>query len=108
MMGNQNPRPVETTTEPAAVETADAVQPVQDAAEQLDAEEAEFRALRRDLAGVKGASAAGIVAISVGKTPTKNEFFRTHKNFGRSSRSSTSRSEWRSNTSPSPPTWSRL
>ena len=81
MMGNQNPRPVETTTEPAAVETADAVQPVQDAAEQLDAEEAEFRALRRDLPGVKGASAAGIVAISVGKTPPKNEFFRAHKEF---------------------------
>src|SRR5262249_3154709 len=47
----------------------------------LDAEEAEFHALRRDLPGVKGASAAGIVAISVGKTPTKNEFFRTHREF---------------------------
>ena len=47
----------------------------------LDAEEQEFRALRRDLPGVKGSSAAGIVAISVGKTPTKNEFFRTHKDF---------------------------
>jgi hypothetical protein len=47
----------------------------------LDAEEAEFRALRRDLPGVKGASAAGIVTISVGKIPTKNEFFRTHKEF---------------------------
>jgi hypothetical protein len=50
-------------------------------AEALDAEEAEFRALRRDLPGVKGASAAGIVAISVGKTPPKNEFFRTHHTF---------------------------
>jgi hypothetical protein len=49
--------------------------------EQLDAEEAEFRAIRRDLPGVKGASSAGIVAISVGKTPTKNEFFRTHPEF---------------------------
>ena len=47
----------------------------------LDEEEQEFRALRRDLPGVKGASAAGIVAISVGKTPTKNEFFRTHREF---------------------------
>jgi hypothetical protein len=47
----------------------------------LDADEAEFRALRRDLSGVKGASAAGIVAISVGKTPAKNEFFRTHREF---------------------------
>jgi hypothetical protein len=49
--------------------------------EELDAEEQEFRALRRDLPGVKGASAAGIVAISVGKTPTKNEFFRAHRGF---------------------------
>jgi hypothetical protein len=49
--------------------------------EQLDAEEAEFRALRKDLPGVKGASATGIVAISVGKAPTKNEFFRTHREF---------------------------
>jgi hypothetical protein len=49
--------------------------------EQLDKEEAEFRAIRRDLDGVKGTSGAGIVAISVGKTPTKNEFFRTHKGF---------------------------
>ena len=47
----------------------------------LDEEEQEFRALRRDLPGVKGASSAGIVAISVGKTPTKNEFFRTHREF---------------------------
>jgi hypothetical protein len=49
--------------------------------EELDAEEQEFRALRRDLPGVKGASAAGIVSISVGKTPTKNEFFRSHREF---------------------------
>jgi hypothetical protein len=50
-------------------------------AEELDEEEAEFRKIRKDLPGVKGASAAGIVAISVGKTPTKNEFFRSHKTF---------------------------
>ena len=49
--------------------------------EELDEEEQEFRALRRDLPGVKGASAAGIVAISVGKAPGKNEFFRTHPEF---------------------------
>ena len=49
--------------------------------EELDKEEQEFRALRRDLPGVKGASSAGIVAISVGKTPTKNEFFRAHREF---------------------------
>src|ERR1700738_8054 len=47
----------------------------------LDDEEQEFRAIRRDLPGVKGANAAGIVAISVGKTPTKNEFFRSHRDF---------------------------
>jgi len=49
--------------------------------EQLDADEAEFKKLRRDLPGVKGASAIGIVAIGVGKIPGKNEFFRTHKDF---------------------------
>jgi hypothetical protein len=49
--------------------------------EELDEEEREFRALRRDLPGVKGASSAGIVAISVGKTPAKNEFFRADRTF---------------------------
>ena len=49
--------------------------------EVLDEDEAEFKKLRRDLPGVKGASTNGIVAISVGKTPGKNEFFRTHKDF---------------------------
>jgi hypothetical protein len=49
--------------------------------EQLDEDEREFRAMRLDLPGVKGAAAAGIVAISVGKAPTKNEFFRTHPTF---------------------------
>jgi hypothetical protein len=49
--------------------------------EQLDAEEEEFRALRRDLPGVQGASAIGIVSISVGTIPTKNEYFRTHPDF---------------------------
>ena len=50
-------------------------------AEELDAEEQEFRALRCDLPGLKGASTTGIVAISVSKTPTKNEFFRVHREF---------------------------
>jgi hypothetical protein len=49
--------------------------------EELDEEEREFRKLRRDLPGVKGASAVGIVSINVGKTPGKNEFFRTHPDF---------------------------
>jgi hypothetical protein len=49
--------------------------------EKLDEEEAEFRALRRDLPGVKGAAAAGIVSIGVAKIPGKNEFFRTHAEF---------------------------
>jgi hypothetical protein len=46
-----------------------------------DADEAEFRKLRRDLPGVKGASAAGVVSINVGKIPGTNEFFRTHREF---------------------------
>jgi hypothetical protein len=49
--------------------------------EELDADEAEFRAIRQDLDGVKGAGGAGIVAISVGKIPAKNEFFRTHRDW---------------------------
>jgi hypothetical protein len=49
--------------------------------EQLDEEEQEFRSMRRDLPGVKGAGGAGTVAISVGKAPAKNEFFRTHLEF---------------------------
>jgi hypothetical protein len=47
--------------------------------EELDEEEKEFRALRRDLPGVKGAAEAGILAIGVGRQPTpKNTFYRTH------------------------------
>src|SRR5262249_24928164 len=49
--------------------------------EELDEEEREFRALRRDLPGVKGASAVGIVSCGVSKIPGKNEFFRTHADF---------------------------
>jgi hypothetical protein len=58
----------------------DSIIPPEIAAE-LDEEEKEFRALRRDLPGVKGSSAAGIVTISVGKAPTKNEFFSTRPDF---------------------------
>jgi len=47
----------------------------------LDEDEKEFRALRRDLPGVSGVSAAGIVAIGVAKIPGRNEFFRTHPDF---------------------------
>jgi hypothetical protein len=49
--------------------------------EELDEEEQEFRALRRDLPGMKGSSAAGIVSIGVAKVPGRNEFFRTHPDF---------------------------
>src|SRR5262245_5951575 len=49
--------------------------------EELDEDEAEFRKLRRDLPGVKGASAVGVVSIGVGKIPGVNEFFRTHTEF---------------------------
>ena len=50
-------------------------------ATELDKDEEEFRKLRRDTPGVKGASAIGIVSIGVSKTPGKNEFFRTHAEF---------------------------
>jgi hypothetical protein len=49
--------------------------------EELDEDEKEFCAMRRDLPGVKGASAVGIVSIGVAKVPGKNEFFRTHSEF---------------------------
>src|SRR5262245_16068424 len=49
--------------------------------EELDEEEKEFRALRRDLPGVKGASAIGIVSIGVSKIPGKHEYFRTAADF---------------------------
>ena len=50
--------------------------------EELDEEEKEFRALRRDIPGVKAAADAGMLTISVGRQITpKNEFYRTHKTF---------------------------
>jgi hypothetical protein len=50
-------------------------------AEELDEDEIEFKKLRRDLPGVKGASAIGIVSINVSKKPETNEYFRTHPDF---------------------------
>lgn len=67
--------------EPTPAPAADNAAELRTTEEQLDEEEREFRAIRRDLPGVKGAGAAGIVAISVGKAPAKNEFFRTHPTF---------------------------
>ena len=50
--------------------------------EQLDEEEQEYRRLRRDLPGVKGAGEAGMLTISVGRQPSpKNIFYRTHATF---------------------------
>jgi hypothetical protein len=50
--------------------------------ETLDEEEKEFRALRRDIPGVKGAADIGMLTISVGKQPTpKNTYYRTHPTF---------------------------
>jgi hypothetical protein len=50
--------------------------------EELDDEEREFRALRRDLPGVKGAADIGMLTIGVGRQPTpKNVFYRTHPEF---------------------------
>src|SRR5215471_18351983 len=50
--------------------------------EELDEEEREFRALRRDIPGVKGAADIGMLTISVGRQPTpKNTFYRTHPTF---------------------------
>jgi hypothetical protein len=60
------------------VDTAAAPAPADPDQVQDDADEAEFRAIRKDIPGVKGSGGKGIVTISVGKLPTKNEFFRTH------------------------------
>jgi hypothetical protein len=73
---------VEPAAEPVDDDEGDA--PIVEASatpEELDADEAEFRAIRRDLPGVKGAGAAGIVTISVSKKPFRNEFFRTLEDF---------------------------
>jgi hypothetical protein len=75
---SDEPATLRDLTEPLSKLAAEAAAPQPPPEEDLDADEAEFRALRRDLPGVKGSSAAGIVAVSVGKIPTKNEFFRVH------------------------------
>jgi hypothetical protein len=97
-VNNEQPPPPADSVQPDAIPTAtaepvnneppqppaDSVRPdviSRELVEALDADEAEFRAIRKDLPGVKGASAIGIVAISVGKTPSKNEFFRSHAEF---------------------------
>jgi hypothetical protein len=83
-MANSNPKAESATDVDGAVADSNVTElhTVASATEEeLDAEEQEFRALRRDLPGVKGSSSTGIVAISVGKTPTKNEFFRAHREF---------------------------
>jgi hypothetical protein len=68
-----------TTTRETMTETTKPKLVVSD--ETLDEDELEFRKLRRDLPGVQGASAIGIVSIGVAKIPGKNEFFRTHSEF---------------------------
>jgi hypothetical protein len=49
--------------------------------EQLDADEEEYRRMRRDIPHVAGAATAGLLALGVAKTPDKNDFFRTKKGF---------------------------
>jgi hypothetical protein len=88
MMANVKPHVVAASDEPSDADRTDHVEATTNPAiapqvdpEQLDEEEKEFRAMRRDLPGVKGASAVGIVSIGVAKIPGKNEFFRTHPDF---------------------------
>ena len=86
-MARSNPK-IETTP-PDTEQSVPAIEPkliTEEAApsateEELDADEREFREMRRDVDGVKGASGAGTVAISVGKIPEKNAFFRTSRDF---------------------------
>jgi hypothetical protein len=83
-MSDENEKPVDDeNVEPDSAESMEAKKPKLKVvtSEELDEDEKEFRAMRRDLPGVQGASSAGVVAISVGKTPSKNEFFRTHPDF---------------------------
>jgi hypothetical protein len=68
---DEQAEPVDAQAEPA--------EPVTE--EDLDEDEAEFNKLRRDVPGVKGSSALGIVTILVAKAPGKNEYFRTHPDF---------------------------
>jgi hypothetical protein len=59
-----------------AVDAAEEAEPSYPSSEQLDEEEREYRRLTRSLPNVQGAAAAGIIVISVGKAPDKNEFYR--------------------------------
>jgi len=72
---------METEPEALAAEATAAGAPEPVTSEILDEDEAEFAKLRRDLPGVKGASAVGIVTILVTNKPPKNEFLRTHPTF---------------------------
>jgi hypothetical protein len=76
------------TPQPAAPErkkpngpSPDESEPERPSTEQLDADEEEYRRLKRDIPHVQGAGAVGIVALGVAKAPDKNEFFRTKKGF---------------------------
>jgi hypothetical protein len=81
MTNKPKPHIVQNQDDPQPDPVATEASTAEETAEQLDAEEQEFRAMRRDLPGVKGSSAAGTVTISVGKAPSKNEFFRVHPDF---------------------------
>jgi hypothetical protein len=70
----------EKPTEKPKLELVDPLLSAEDQAA-LDQDELEYRRLRRDLPGVTGAAAQGIVSVSVSKAPTQNEFFRTHPTF---------------------------
>jgi hypothetical protein len=82
----RDPKPVEPAAEKPKVVPAAAPKLKEEATpaateDELDDDEREFRDMRRDVDGVKGSSGAGIVAISVGKIPEKNAFFRTNRDF---------------------------
>jgi hypothetical protein len=79
--GGDSDKPIDVKNMAQETPTSQAPDVPQADLEQLDEEEQEFRSMRRDLPGVKGAGGAGIVAISVGKAPAKNEFFRAHPEF---------------------------
>jgi hypothetical protein len=80
IMAKSKPRVVtnEDTTPPPSLGEATPSQTEKSHEEKLDAEEIEFRKMRRDLPGVKGSAAAGIVTIAVVKAPQKETYFRTH------------------------------
>ena len=87
--------PDEDRTDPveAAVDANPGVSQVEHQ-EQLDEEEREFRALRRDFPGVKGAGAAGIVAVSSPRSPARMSSSAPTPNSGRSMPWSISKLAW--------------